>query len=167
MREGAHLQTVLLRINMVYYTYSKSIVYLCIYLFKWQVCCQLHAPIWPLASQYLWLSHVEDKTVHLNKCCWSVSSDHRVCSKDGEIFLCEVDVLQGKSCPESRQKCAMASLLGHLVVFAIESFHGFFKCSYCKSLGFHHHYDPLEYGYGSMLWFVPVSVVCDQSGLIC
>jgi hypothetical protein len=160
MREDAHLQIIFLRMNMVYYAYSRSIVYLCIYLLKWQACCQLHAPIWPVAFQYLWLSGVEDKAVHLNKCSCFVSSDHKVCGKDGEIFLCDVHVLQGKSCPESRRKCAMASLLGHLVVFAVESSQGFLKSSYCKSLGFHQRYNPSEYG------FVPVCVVCDQSGLI-
>lgn len=152
MRVVAHLHSIFLRMSMVYYTYSKSIVYLCIYLFKWQVCCQLHVPIWALASQYLWLSDVEDKAVHLNKCCWSISSDHRVCNKDREIFLCDVDVLQGISCPESRRKCVMASLLGHLVVFTIECFHGFFKSSYCKSQGFHHHHNPSECGFGSVVW---------------
>lgn len=107
---------------MVYYTYSKNIVYLYICLFKWQVCCQLHTPIWPLASQYLWLSGVEDKAVHLNKCCWSISSNHKVCSKDGEIFHCDVDVLQGKSYPEGRRKCAMSSLLGRLQLSLLNVF---------------------------------------------
>ena len=61
------------------------------------------------------------------------------------------DVLQGKSCLESRQNCAMASLLGHLGVFPVKSFQSSLKCSYCKSLCFHHLYSPSEYGFGSMV----------------
>ena len=86
----------------------------------------------------------------LNKCCWSVSSDHKVCSKDGEIFHCDVDVVQGKSCRGGGRKCAVASLLGRLVVFVTESSQDFLK-SYCKSLGFHQRYNPSECGFGSMV----------------
>jgi hypothetical protein len=52
--------------------------------------------IWPLASQYLWLSDVEDKAVHLNKHCWSISSDHKVCSKDGDVLemFCKANCVQ-------------------------------------------------------------------------
>jgi len=119
---------------------------------------------------------------HLTSClpvpvafrCWRQSSASQQMllvwlfwSQDGEIFICDVDVFPGRLCPKSRQKCAVASLFCHLVVFVIESFHGFLKCCYCKSLRFHHHHNPSECGYGSMVWFVPVSVVSDQSGLIC
>jgi hypothetical protein len=122
MREVTYLHTIFLRMDMVYYTYCKSIVYLCIHLFKWQVCCQLHAPIWPLASQYLWLSDVEDKTVHLSKCCWSQSVQSR-----WRNIPMWCDVLQGKSCPESGWKCTVASLLVHLGVCAVSLFEVFWN----------------------------------------
>lgn len=89
--------------------------------------------------------------MHLNECCWSISFDHKLCTKDGEIFHCDVEVLQGKSHPEGRRKCVMVSLLVRLVVFAIESSQGFLKSSYCKSLIFHQRYNLSECGFDSMV----------------
>lgn len=69
-----------------------------IYLFKWCKCWQQHSLIRPHANQYIWLSGVKDKTVHLNTNSPGpyLLVYHNVCSSmDGEIILCDIDVTQG------------------------------------------------------------------------
>ena len=92
-----------------------------IHLFRLQACWERHAPIPAFGSQYFWLSGVEPKAVYFSKWRSSISFlvDHTVCNKEGEIILCDINVLQGK-----KMQVCNGMLLGQSGVFATESSQG-------------------------------------------
>ena len=61
-----------------------------------------------LPASVLWLSDVEDKAVHTTHPSPRrklALVHHRVCFKDGEIVLCDTDVLKGNHVQKGDESC--------------------------------------------------------------
>jgi len=73
--------------------------------------------------------------VHLNKWCWSSPLiDHRVCSKDGGIVICNIDVLRGNHVQKVDRSLERLYFLVGQVCFHGDEFMK--KDNYVKSHGY-------------------------------